>query len=41
MQLNGLLDLLRASPVYHDLLNHVREGDTMPDLGVIRSARTR
>ncbi|MEZ4668543.1 MAG: transcription-repair coupling factor [Anaerolineae bacterium] len=39
MQLSGLLDLLRDSSVYRDLLTHVREGDTMPDLGVIRAAR--
>jgi len=39
MQLTGLLELLRSSSPYRDLLNQLREDAAMPDLGVIRAAR--
>src|SRR6476620_9177463 len=39
MQLTGLLDLLRSSSVYRDLLTRLRNDSAMPDLGVIRAAR--
>jgi transcription-repair coupling factor (superfamily II helicase) len=39
MQLTGLLDLLRSSNVYRDLLNRLQTSAAMPDLGVIRAAR--
>ncbi len=39
MQLTGLLDLLRSSSVYRDLLTQLKGDSAMPDLGVIRAAR--
>lgn len=39
MQLTGLLDLLRSSGVYRDLLTRLQGDSTMPDLSVIRAAR--
>src|SRR5215475_8981042 len=39
MQLTGLLDLLRGSGIYRDLLTHLQADKAMPDLGVIRAAR--
>ncbi len=38
MQLTGLLDLLRESSVYRDVLQRVRQGKSH-DLGVLRAAR--
>lgn len=39
MQLTGLLDLLRGSAAYRDLLTHLNGNNAMPDLGIIRAAR--
>lgn len=39
MQLTGLLDLLRSSGIYRDLLTRLENHSAMPDLGVIRAAR--
>ncbi len=39
MQLTGLLDLLRGSSVYRDLLTRLQGETAMPDLAVIRAAR--
>ncbi|MCC6894713.1 MAG: transcription-repair coupling factor [Anaerolineae bacterium] len=39
MQLTGLLELLRGSGVYRDLLARLQAERRMPDLGVIRAAR--
>jgi len=41
MQLNGLLDVLRNTPAYQNLLDYLRGGTTVDDLslGVLRAAR--
>jgi transcription-repair coupling factor (superfamily II helicase) len=39
MQLNGLLDSLRASAPYRDLLERLQNGVRLADLGVLRAAR--
>ncbi|MBL8161664.1 MAG: DEAD/DEAH box helicase, partial [Anaerolineae bacterium] len=39
MQLSGLLELLRGSSAYRDLLARLGQGAAVPDLGIIRAAR--
>jgi transcription-repair coupling factor (superfamily II helicase) len=39
MQLTGLLDILRGSDAYREVLDLLRERTTAPDLGIIRAAR--
>ncbi len=42
MNLSGVLDLLRESPAYRDLIHHLRDGESVGSihaLGVLRSAR--
>jgi transcription-repair coupling factor (superfamily II helicase) len=39
MQLTGLLDLLRESTAYRDLIARLQTGASVPDLSVIRAAR--
>jgi transcription-repair coupling factor (superfamily II helicase) len=39
MELSGLLDILRATPPYRELMACLQQGKTPGDLGVIRAAR--
>ncbi len=39
MQLSGMLDLLRGSSIYRDLISHLQGENSRPDLSVIRAAR--
>ncbi len=39
MQLSGLLDLLRETPLYRDLLRRLQQDNATGELGVIRAAR--